>query len=163
MNGKKVIQMLPIMQLLTLGPIGNLPKAPGTMASLATLIAAWFLGYVGKEILVLATLLSLALGLWGIYYAYKSATLIEHDPKYVVIDEAFGMLLVLAYTPHSAMTYALAFVLFRVFDIYKPFPINFIDSRLKGNPRDNAIGIMFDDGMAAVYAIVGVKVLSVFF
>ena len=64
-------------------------------------------------------------------------------------------MLVLEFTPASPMWWGIAFLLFRLFDIWKPFPIHYYDMRIKGG-----FGVMFDDLLAAVYAILSLKGLQ---
>jgi phosphatidylglycerophosphatase A len=71
-----------------------------------------------------------------------------HDHGGIVWDEVVAFLLVLPFADPSAWGYAIAFVLFRVFDIWKPFPIAWFDARIGGG-----FGVMLDDVLAAVYAV----------
>ena len=71
------------------------------------------------------------------------------DPGFVVIDEIAAQLLILAATPRDWRFYLAAFVLFRLFDIWKPFPVNWLDRTVKGG-----FGIMLDDVAAAIYVLV---------
>ena len=72
----------------------------------------------------------------------------------VVIDEIAGQWLVLLPAPLDPLAYASAFVLFRAFDIWKPWPVRWADRRVRGG-----LGIMLDDLLAAVYAILGLLAL----
>lgn len=76
------------------------------------------------------------------------------DHGSIVWDEIVAMMLVLEFTPHSAKWWLTAFTLFRIFDIWKPFPIRQCDAKIKGG-----FGVMFDDLLAAIYAIVALKVM----
>jgi phosphatidylglycerophosphatase A len=71
----------------------------------------------------------------------------DKDPSYIVIDELVGQLLVLSITPLDWIYFFTAFLLFRVFDIFKPWPISWADRKFR-----NGFGIMFDDVLAAGYA-----------
>lgn len=71
------------------------------------------------------------------------------DPGFVVVDEIAAQLLVLAVCPRDWRFYLAAFALFRLFDIWKPFPVNWLDRTVKGG-----LGIMLDDIGAATYALV---------
>jgi len=75
------------------------------------------------------------------------------DPGLVVIDEIVGQLIVLAMVPHRPLPVLAGFVLFRFFDIIKPFPIAWIDLHLHGG-----LGIMLDDVVAAIYALIVLQV-----
>ena len=76
------------------------------------------------------------------------------DHGSIVWDEIVAMMLVLEFTPHSAKWWLTAFTLFRIFDIWKPFPIRQCYAKIKGG-----FGVMFDDLLAAIYAIVALKVM----
>ena len=92
----------------------------------------------------------------GIYVCGASARKLgRHDHPGIVLDEIAGMLLTaLAVPERSWLWLALAFVLFRVFDIAKPWPIRDVDHRLGGG-----LGIMLDDLMAAVFAALGLMII----
>jgi len=149
----------PAVLLATWFGSGFLPKAPGTWGSLAALPLAWVLhanaGWVG---LALATLAVFLIGIWAAN-GY-TARLGGEDPGPVVIDEVAGQwftLLPAAYfAPFSPdlVIYGAAFVLFRLADIFKPWPVSWADRSIKGG-----LGIMFDDILAAAYA--GLVVLLV--
>jgi phosphatidylglycerophosphatase A len=76
------------------------------------------------------------------------------DPAEIVIDEVAGQWLVLVAAPPSPLAYSLAFLLFRIFDIWKPWPVRWAERRVKGG-----LGIMLDDILAAVYAALLLLVL----
>jgi phosphatidylglycerophosphatase A len=135
---------------------GNLPYAPGTWGSVAGFIfmfAAYaFLGPLGFTLLVIASIL---VGYWSCMRVLPSFT--EADPSVIVIDEIAGMALTLwliyLWSGHfDAADPLLAFGLFRVFDILKPIPINWIEDWCEKDPRRFALGIMADDLAAAVMA-----------
>lgn len=135
-------------QLLAFGfGAGLAPRAPGTAGSLVAILPAWLvLGWP----LPWRVALILALFVAGVWICGESARrLATHDHPGIVFDEIVGMLttcLVLADRPLWLLP---AFVLFRIFDILKPWPVRDIDHRLAGG-----FGIMLDDQMAAVYAAV---------
>jgi phosphatidylglycerophosphatase A len=126
---------------------GWLPGAPGTWGSLAALPFAWaILAYGGGAgTLALAALAVFALGCWTSEIAVRETQ--TEDPGWIVIDEVVGQWLTLLAAPFTFFGFAAAFVLFRVFDIWKPWPIRFVDRNLKGG-----IGVMADDVLAAIYA-----------
>ena len=78
------------------------------------------------------------------------------DHSSIVIDEVAGILVALAFVPHTALAYFGAFALFRLFDIWKPWPISWVDKNIKGG-----WGILFDDLLAGLFA--GVILFSLFF
>jgi phosphatidylglycerophosphatase A len=75
-----------------------------------------------------------------------------------VCDEIVAMWLNLAFTPVSGLWYGIAFLLFRLFDIWKPFPIRYFDQHVKGG-----FGVMLDDLLAAGYALAALKLLEYFY
>lgn len=126
---------------------GLLPRMPGTWGSLAALPFAWVIHlYGGPDALMAAAAAVFLIGIWASeIYARASASA---DPGEVVIDEVAGQWLTLALAaPLDPLYYALGFVLFRLADIFKPWPVSWADRRLKGG-----MGIMIDDILAAIYA-----------
>jgi phosphatidylglycerophosphatase A len=139
--------------LLALGfGSGLAPKAPGTFGTLVglPLFAALMLLPEASHLVVIALLF-----LAGIPICQKAGDALGmSDHGSIVWDEIVAMLLVLEYTPLTWPWWAAAFVLFRLFDIWKPFPVRQCDARLKGG-----FGVMFDDLLAALYAIATLKAL----
>jgi phosphatidylglycerophosphatase A len=128
---------------------GLSPKAPGTMGSLAALPLAFALQHTNPLIYLAVTLL---VTIAGIFIADKSAQLIGgRDPAMIVIDEIAGILWVFAFFKMTVVTTVLGFTAFRFFDIQKPWPISYCDEKIEGG-----LGIMLDDLVAAVFAIVTV-------
>jgi phosphatidylglycerophosphatase A len=122
--------------------------APGTVGSLAALPCAaglWLLG--GAWLLGSAVALLFLAGLWASTRYADAAG--GGDPGAVVIDEVAGQWLALVLLPADPRAYFLAFVLFRLFDIVKPWPIGWMDRTL-----ESGLGIMVDDLMAGLYAAV---------
>ena len=120
---------------------------PGTWGSLAALPFAWVIHMkFGPNGLAIATTIVLAVGVWAADVYAKEIG--DDDPGAVVIDEVAGQWLTLALAaPLDSLFYAAGFLLFRVFDILKPWPVNWADDQLKGG-----LGIMADDIIAAGYA-----------
>lgn len=133
----------PASLLATAFGIGSFPKAPGTAASLVALPIGWTLIVFGNAAIFLAaTLIVGVVGVWAAEHHGKNVGLL--DPSDCVIDEVAGQwfaLLPLILTAHinSPIALALAFLLFRFFDIVKPWPISALE-RLPGG-----IGVMADD------------------
>jgi len=125
---------------------GLAPKAPGTFGTLAALPIYWrLLADLAPWVFALITLLTFVL---GVYVCEKtSQDLGVHDHGGIVIDEWVGMWITLFLLPKSLFWLALAFVLFRFFDIIKPWPIKWLDQHVKGG-----FGIMIDDVLAGVMA-----------
>ena len=136
---------------------GLMPKAPGTWGTLLA-IPFYFLAHrLGgfSAVLVCAAVLFGA-GIWASSIAGRALGVADHGG--IVIDEIAAFVLVLAFTPAGWPWFAAAFVLFRIFDIVKPWPIGYFDRTLKGG-----FGVMFDDFLAAVAAIASLLVLRSFF
>ena len=138
---------------------GRLPAAPGTWGSFAALPFAWVLmASGGLAALLAATAAVFAVGVW-VSDAYTRGSG-NDDPGEVVIDEVAGQWLSLA--PFAALEAAtptlmqmgIGFALFRLFDILKPWPVGLVERRLKGG-----LGIMADDILAALYAILAIALL----
>lgn len=132
---------------------GAMARAPGTWGSLAAIplyylffwLPVW--GYWG---LVLAAFLV------GIWLCGKTADDLKvHDHGGIVWDEFVGMWIVLGYHPETFFGVLAAFLLFRFFDVLKPWPISWCDKRMPGG-----LGIMFDDVLAGLMAIAGLAVLD---
>lgn len=127
--------------------VGLLPGAPGTWGSLVALLTGWFIvGYLGLFGLVAAAAIAFALGWWAagrVVWASRA-----HDPGFIVIDEIAAQWLALLAVPLEWPWYAAAFLLFRLFDIAKPWPVRTAERRVAGG-----LGVMLDDIVAALYAV----------
>lgn len=125
---------------------GWLPWAPGSWGSLAAMPFAWaIITLGGPGLLAFAAIALFALGCWAADIALRETQ--TQDPGWIVVDEVAGQWLTLLAAPASLLGYASAFILFRVFDIWKPWPIGWADRKLEGG-----FGVMADDVLAAVYA-----------
>jgi phosphatidylglycerophosphatase A len=134
---------------------GLAPRAPGTVGSAVGILAAWWLlelPLVWRVAVVLAVIAA------GIYICGESARRLgRHDDQRIVLDEIAGVLLTsLAVAEKSVLSLALVFVFFRLFDIWKPWPIRDVDHSLKGG-----LGIMLDDLIAALFAAACVAMIRV--
>ena len=126
---------------------GLSPWAPGTMGTLAAL-GLWLLTVpLGFGVQIAMTLAAIATGPWICGHCAKRLGV--HDHPAIVWDEIAAMWLVLLFTPPNWAGYGLAFVLFRLFDIAKPWPVRTLDQRVHGG-----LGILLYDLAAALYAIV---------
>lgn len=130
------------MLLAAWGPCGFSPIAPGTVGTLGAIPLAWALSRLGGPVYLAATAALLALGViasgragryWGI-----------GDASPIVVDEVVGYLLTMAFVPFGVWTALAGFVLFRFFDMVKPWPISALD-RIK-----SGLGVMLDDVAAGV-------------
>ncbi len=126
---------------------GLLPKAPGTWGSLAALPFAWaiLILFPGTLPLLIASVALLVVGAWA--STLHSETLGVHDAGEIVVDEVVGQWIVLAIAPFSPLGWLAAFLLFRMFDVLKPWPISWLDKNIEGG-----WGIMLDDVLAGVFA-----------
>ena len=130
--------------LATCAYVGYVPIAPGTFGSAVGLVMLWLLRMTGSGAAEAAAIGAVMLvGIW-------SATAAERhfrgvDPGQVVIDEVFGMLITLAFIPVGPGGAIVGFLVFRILDIVKPWPARRLEALHGG------LGIMADDGMAALY------------
>lgn len=148
----------------TLGFVGLLRPAPGTWGSLAALGLAYLICLVGGPFLLLAlTVVVTVAGIWTI--GQQISGLPDQDPSEIVIDEVAGQWIALlpvvfggwhAGVPLTALWpgWIAAFVLFRLFDIWKPGPVGWADR------RGGALGVMLDDVIAGVFAGLGVMLMA---
>ena len=123
--------------------VGYAPIAPGTFGSAAGLLVWWLLPTT-LAVQASAIVIIFIVGSWGGNVAEKHFA--RTDPGQVVIDEVMGMLITLFLNPVGWKGALAGFFLFRVFDVIKPYPANKLE-QLHGG-----IGVMADDGMAAIYA-----------
>ncbi|MFY7697289.1 MAG: phosphatidylglycerophosphatase A [Legionella sp.] len=131
---------------------GLIPVAPGTWGTLVAMPIYWWLARQGLLIYGLSTVIAFIL---GIYICGKvSRELGEHDYSGIVWDEVVGYLLTMFWAPVDFRWMVLGFVLFRIFDIWKPQPIRYIDQHIQGG-----LGIMLDDLLAAIPACLIMELL----
>ena len=153
---------------VTLFGIGKLKKIPGTIASLATILFLFFLFHIlniSPNIVLFALILILLISLYAINIFIKNLT--NKDSKEIVIDEFIGQSIPICLyeTVHNIPKessqvikfYLIMFVLFRIFDIIKPFPVSYYDKNFK-----NSFGIIMDDVCAGLY-VVAILVLYIIF
>lgn len=143
---------------------GLLRPAPGTWGSLAALPAAWGLHLLGGPLALCAGLVAVfGAGLWAA--RLETAQSDDPDPSEIVIDEVAGMFVALLPVSFGAAARGVdvlalwpgiltAFVLFRLFDIWKPGPVGWADR------RHDPLGLMLDDVIAGVFAALGVMALA---
>jgi phosphatidylglycerophosphatase A len=133
-----------IVFLATGGLIGFSPVAPGTFGSLAALPFCLLVSKMRIETALIVVLVVIAVSTWVADSAEKISN--RKDPQLVVIDEICGMLVALFALPFTPGFVVAGFFLFRLFDIYKPFPIRWFDRNVAGGP-----GIMLDDVVAGLF------------
>ena len=145
--------------------IGKIKYAPGTFASLIACLLFFILINISNiTIIFLITLIIFLYSFVAINNSFDEFN--SGDPQEIVIDEVVGQMLTLLAIPVYETLYPLpviyycvgAFILFRLFDIFKPYPINYVDNNFKG-----AWGIMLDDILAGTYSIVILILIFFFF
>ena len=148
----------------TLINVGKIKFAPGTIASLITcLLFLLSINIFDILILFFCTIVIFCYSFVAINSSWDSFD--TNDPHEIVVDEVVGQMLPLLAIPIYETLYlapkeyycAAAFLLFRLFDIWKPFPINYVDNNTKG-----ALGIMLDDILAGVYTVIALTIMFFF-
>jgi phosphatidylglycerophosphatase A len=132
--------------------IGNIPFAPGTFGSLAGIVLSFILSKTSVPTAILCTTIFIIFSIWIANDAEK--ILKKKDPGSIVIDEIAGMAVTLIGLPFNLFCVASGFILFRVLDIIKPFPIRYIEKRVSGGA-----GIVLDDIAAGVIANVILRMI----
>ena len=157
----------PIQIFATFFGVGFLAFAPGTWGSLFGLILFFYTNIylsINVQFFYLLLLTIILVAILVCYFATKQLSDNEKDQKSIVIDELAGVWI--AFIPVSGivmmqdfLTYSvLAFLLFRVFDIWKPYPIGYIDKRIK-----NYLGVVLDDLVAGLYAAITIWLILILF
>ena len=146
---------------------GLLPKAPGTWGSLAAFPFAYIISvYTCPYALIFGIVALFFIGIWASDKIEESAQI--KDPGFIVVDEVVGQWIALLPLPflyslldlnsfylYSAPIAVVAFIAFRIFDIWKPWPVNYADKNVSGG-----YGIMLDDVIAGMYALIVTSVLT---
>jgi len=140
--------------IATVGGVGWAPVAPGTVASALTIVVLWLLALSRTEIIVVFVVVTL-IGTWAAEHAERA--LGTKDPGAIVIDEVAGMTLSVLLLPLTVPVAILAFLLFRLFDIVKPTPAR------QAQTLHGGAGVMVDDLIAGLYALVIVVALRALF
>ncbi len=128
------------------GGVGLAPRAPGTFGSLLAIPLAWACLPLPLWSVWGIIVVAFGLGIWACERTGRDLGVADHGS--MVWDEVVAMWGVLMFAPTSWLAWVAAFLLFRLFDIWKPFPIGWCDRRIKGG-----IGVMLDDALAACYAV----------
>ena len=144
---------------ITLFGIGKLKKIPGSYASLATTIFLFVLFHIlniSPNVVLIGVIIIFFISLYAINIFIKN--LDNKDPKEVVIDEFIGQSIPICLyeiahngikeTSEVLTFYFIMFILFRIFDITKPYPVNYYDKNFK-----NSFGVMMDDVCAGLYVV----------
>jgi phosphatidylglycerophosphatase A len=125
---------------------GLLPKMPGTWATLITIPLVYLLSFSPRLVYIAVCIIIFILGSWLSEILTKE--LGEHDYGGVNCDEILGFLIVMFPFPCTWQNLLLGFILFRAYDIFKPFPISWVDKHI-----ESGIGMMLDDVLAAIMTI----------
>ncbi|OPX29975.1 MAG: hypothetical protein B1H06_00620 [Candidatus Cloacimonas sp. 4484_143] len=133
----------------TLFGIGYFPKAPGTAGTLFAAIVyfalpdQWFISWQNSTLVLIAILIG---SIISVFFISKAEEGLGHDNGKIILDEFWGYFIAVLFLPKTLIIIVAAFVLFRIFDIFKPEPVNVLQKLPKG------WGVMADDVMAGVYA-----------
>jgi len=144
---------------VTLFGIGKIKKIPGSFASLATILFLFFLFHivnVSADIVLYSIIIIFFISLYTVNIFIKDLT--NKDPKEIVIDEFIGQSIPICLyeiahdmpkdTDQVLKFYFIMFILFRIFDIVKPFPVNYYEKNFK-----NSFGVIMDDVCAGLYVV----------
>tara|TARA_B100001287_G_scaffold7571_1_gene5900 strand:+ start:1548 stop:2009 length:462 start_codon:yes stop_codon:yes gene_type:complete len=138
--------------LATFFGVGLLKPAPGTWGSLAAVLIWYFLDFLHSYTYIILP----AFILFSWLVCNKADQDSESkDNSFIVIDEVAGMIVALSFISHDVILYLFTFLLFRIFDIFKPWPISWVDKNIKGG-----LGILLDDLIAGFAA--GGIILAIF-
>ena len=153
---------------VTLFGIGKIKKIPGSVASLATTLFLFFLFHIlniSPNIVLVSVIIIFFISLYAVNIFIKD--LENKDPKEVVIDEFIGQSIPICLyeiahegakeTSQVLTSYFIMFVLFRIFDITKPFPVSYYEKNFK-----NSLGVIMDDVCAGLYVVLILVLYMVF-
>ena len=141
--------------LLTGLYFGKIKYMPGTFGTLVAIPIYYYL-LTNNLFLNIAFLLAIFyISIISLNYSYTKFMFKEADDKSIVIDEIIGYLSFMIFFDVTIQNILIGFVLFRFFDIFKPFPINLVDKNMK-----NSFGVMFDDILAALYSGISLYFIS---
>lgn len=132
--------------------VGYSPYAPGTFGSLPGVIICFFLSQSGPLIYSAAYLTSFLTAIWAASIASKYFA--QKDPGQIVCDEVAGFMTAMFLVPFTLFNVIIVFLLFRIFDIFKPFPINVIDRKM-----ESGFGIVLDDVAAGIYSNIAFRLI----
>jgi phosphatidylglycerophosphatase A len=132
---------------------GLAPRAPGTFGTLAAVPFYLVLRYLPLPYYVLMLIVAFGVGVWLCDRTAKAVGV--HDHSGIVWDEFVGLWLTMVVAPPHWVWIVVGFLLFRFFDVLKPFPINWLDRHIQGG-----LGIMLDDVAAAVFAWLCLQLLA---
>ncbi|AGH81557.1 phosphatidylglycerophosphatase [Psychromonas sp. CNPT3] len=131
---------------------GLAPKAPGTMGTLVAVPLFYFLSFLSVEAYFIVLVVGSLLGIWFCHVTSRDMGV--HDHKCIVWDEFIGYWITMFMVPFSVQWAIVGFILFRFFDIVKPYPISWLDKKVAGG-----FGIMIDDIVAGIFAAICLQLL----
>jgi phosphatidylglycerophosphatase A len=138
--------------LALLGPAGLSPIAPATVGSALVAAVGWFLPAVSWPVWIALFVPGTLVAVWAAGVAERE---LGHDAKPICIDEAVGQALALLWVPHSIVAFATAFVLFRIFDVWKPLGAR------RAQELPGGWGVVADDVVAGIVACAAFHLLRV--
>ena len=133
--------------------VGYSPVAPGTLGTLLAILVYYFLSNIPSPFYEITLVGFLFLSVWISENAERFFG--KKDDQRIVIDEIIGFLITMLWVPKTTPLIIGGFLLFRFFDILKPFPIRRVEKRLKGG-----FGVVLDDVVAGVYANIILRLIS---
>jgi len=145
-----------IVMLATGFGVGYSPIAPGTMGTLLSIPIYLFLSQIPSPLYELTLLTFFFLASWISEQAQKYWA--TRDDQRIVIDEMMGFLITMLWIPRTIFFISMGLILFRFFDILKPFPIRRLEKRWKGG-----FGVVLDDVAAGVYVNIILQIISYYF
>lgn len=143
----------PAAVLALTGGVGLIPFAPGTWGAVAGIPLGLWLATIPTAAALVVLAAGFGLGVWACGATAREAGV--HDHQSIVFDETWAMAAVVAFAPAGMAAVLAGFLAFRLFDIAKPWPIGLIDRNV-----GHGIGIMLDDAVAAVFALVTLAALA---
>ncbi len=135
---------------------GAASYAPGTFGTLAGLPFYWAMHMLSLPVYLLIVVILFIFGVWICERTAKALQV--HDHPGIVWDEIVGFLVTMILAPQGWIWWLAGFLLFRVFDIFKPWPIKILDQRVGGG-----FGIMIDDVLAGIFAAICLQLLHYFY
>ena len=133
--------------------IGYIPFASGTFGSIAGLLIGYLIYLINYNLLFLLIPLLFILGIKA-SQIYQNKTG-ELDSKVIVIDEVVGQLIAMLSVIDDLLLLFLSFIIFRIFDIFKPWPASYFDKKMK-----NGKGVMLDDVIAGIYSLITISFID---
>ncbi|MES3037708.1 MAG: phosphatidylglycerophosphatase A [Bdellovibrionota bacterium] len=138
--------------VVTFGGVGYMKPAPGTWGTLAALPFVWALSHAGIIVYMAVTIAVIGLGIFASQVYENSRE--GHDFSEIVIDEVAGILITMTWLPMTWQSLIFGFFLFRFLDIWKPFPIRYLDRNVQGG-----VGVVIDDVAAGLVANIVLQVI----